>query len=218
MKKVKRYLLLFSVLACVLALTACGKKSKDVKPTFDYDGGQLGNYITANTEAMAAMSNKEINKTIEQYSDKKDDEISTTIKEGLEQFKNARSDSKDFEEFYQNKNKETKYKISTTKDEVTVKVTAKFKKRDVKVAYTFGLVDDNLNVTSIMYEPQFSLGEKMEKAALNTVMGLSTVALVLIFLSILISLFKYVSILQNAIVKIVTTIKNAFAKIIGKKD
>lgn len=196
MKKMKRYLLLFSVLACVLALTACGKKSDKDKTSFTYDEKELVECLTSNTETVAGWSNDAINAAIDKYGDSKDNKA---MKDGLEQYKNAKKDSGKYEGFYLDDSDNVKYKISTDKDSVTITAKAKFTKRNVKVIYTFGLVDDNVQATSIVYEPQYSLGEKMEKAALNTVMGLTTVAIVLIFLSILISLFRYINKAQNAL-------------------
>ena len=45
---------------------------------------------------------------------------------------------------------------------------------------------------------KFSLGEIVEKAGLNTLLGMGTVFAVLIFISFLISLFKYIPAIQNA--------------------
>ena len=58
-------------------------------------------------------------------------------------------------------------------------------------------MNDNLDVKEITYEAQFTMGETLMKAALNTLMGISTVLLVLAFLSIVISLFKYINRAQN---------------------
>jgi glutaconyl-CoA/methylmalonyl-CoA decarboxylase subunit delta len=53
--------------------------------------------------------------------------------------------------------------------------------------------DETLAVTSILAEKQNSLGEIMEKAGLNIVMGMGTVFTVLILIAFLISLFGYVN-------------------------
>ena len=47
-------------------------------------------------------------------------------------------------------------------------------------------------MTSLSFDPIYSIGEKMEQAALNTVMGMGTVFVVLIFISAIISLFKFI--------------------------
>lgn len=58
--------------------------------------------------------------------------------------------------------------------------------------------DKNLSfITQLSVNPVYSLGEKMQKAGLNTIMGMGTVFVVLIFISIIISLFKYIHMYEN---------------------
>ena len=52
--------------------------------------------------------------------------------------------------------------------------------------------DNGYIMTSLSFDPIYSIGEKMEQAALNTVMGMGTVFVVLIFISAIISLFKFI--------------------------
>ena len=53
------------------------------------------------------------------------------------------------------------------------------------------------SITGMSFAPVYSLGENMEKAALNTLMGMGTVFIVLIFISLLISCFKCISVFEN---------------------
>lgn len=64
---------------------------------------------------------------------------------------------------------------------------------------TLGLKEDAKEMVILSFTPKYSLAEKMEKAALNTVLGMGTVFIILIFISFLISLFKYISIFENKI-------------------
>ena len=48
-------------------------------------------------------------------------------------------------------------------------------------------------ITSVSFVPEYTLGENMEQAAMNMVMGMGTVFIVLIFISFLISCFKYIN-------------------------
>lgn len=52
-------------------------------------------------------------------------------------------------------------------------------------------------LTNASAEAVYTFGEKMQKAGLNTLMGMGTVLLVLIFMSYLFSLFKYISKFEN---------------------
>ena len=58
---------------------------------------------------------------------------------------------------------------------------------DVQMVY-----DSKLNADSIGFSMQYSMGEKMQDAAMNAVVGLGTVFIVLFFLVFVISLFKYI--------------------------
>ena len=48
------------------------------------------------------------------------------------------------------------------------------------------------NLSSVAFNGVYTLGEKMSKAALNTVMGLAVVFIMLIFISLIIYCFKFI--------------------------
>ena len=77
-------------------------------------------------------------------------------------------------------------------------VPAKFKDRNAKIEFVF---DENLYLDSMTVSAEFTTAEILEKAGLNTLLGMGTVFVVLIFISFLISLFKYIPALQNAFSK-----------------
>ncbi|MDO5799640.1 MAG: OadG family transporter subunit [Eubacteriales bacterium] len=79
--------------------------------------------------------------------------------------------------------------IEYSDDEYTATLPVKFDKEDAEFVYVF---DKNVIPTSLAVDIQYSFGTTMKNAALNTVMGLGTVFVILIFLIFLISLFKYV--------------------------
>ena len=70
-----------------------------------------------------------------------------------------------------------------------VSVDGTFDKRDAVVTVTF---DKKGNLSSVAFNGVYTLGEKMSKAALNTVMGLAVVFVMLIFISLIIYCFKFV--------------------------
>ena len=87
------------------------------------------------------------------------------------------------------------YTFEAKDDELTVSVPAQFKDRDATIEFVF---DKDLYLESMTVSAKFSLGEIVEKAGLNTLLGMGTVFAVLIFISFLISLFKYIPAIQNA--------------------
>ena len=90
------------------------------------------------------------------------------------------------------------YTFEAKDDELTVSVPAQFKDRDATIEFVF---DKDLYLKSMTVSAKFSLGEIVEKAGLNTLLGMGTVFMVLIFISLIISLFKYIPAIENALKK-----------------
>lgn len=82
--------------------------------------------------------------------------------------------------------------ISCKVEGKTVVVTGKvdYSLRDANVKMTF---DNQGMLTAFTLEPIYTLGEKMSKAGLNTLIGIVVVFAVLILISLLISCFKYIN-------------------------
>jgi len=90
------------------------------------------------------------------------------------------------------------FAITTEGDEIHVTAMGEFAERDaeIEVVYDADSRLDSLNVSA-----QYSMGEILEKAGLNTILGMGTVFVVLIFISIIISLMKYIPALGNFFTK-----------------
>ena len=70
---------------------------------------------------------------------------------------------------------------------LTTEITCADKTADLEFDF-----DEKMNMTSITINAHYSLGEILTKAGLNTLLGMGTVFVVLIFLAFIISLFKYI--------------------------
>lgn len=79
--------------------------------------------------------------------------------------------------------------VEMEEDEYTVTVNADFETVDAEFVYHF---NEKEGFTSVAINALYPMSVNMQRAGLNTLMGMGTVFLVLIFLSFLISLFKYV--------------------------
>jgi len=79
--------------------------------------------------------------------------------------------------------------METSGEEITITIPAKFEKADADIIMTF---DAAYSATGISIDVQYPMSVLLERAALNTLMGMGIVFLVLIFLTFLISLFKYI--------------------------
>lgn len=79
----------------------------------------------------------------------------------------------------------------TVDDEIyTVTVPMAFEKADANFVYTYDMATGA--PTSINVDVQYSMAETLRRAGMNTVMGLGTVFVMLIFLSFVIYLFKFI--------------------------
>ena len=80
-------------------------------------------------------------------------------------------------------------------------LTAEYEKRNLTFSLTAEEVYENggsrLTPTEINISPAYTTGEKLAKAGLNTLMGMGTVFLVLIFISLLIAQFKKINALEK---------------------
>ena len=78
-------------------------------------------------------------------------------------------------------------------DSVTATMDAEFSDHDGTLTLTF---DEKANMTSITLDPIYSMGEVLKKAGLNTILGMGTVFVVLIFISLIISCFNFIPKIQ----------------------
>lgn len=80
--------------------------------------------------------------------------------------------------------------VTENEDGYTAKMHAVYENRNMEFAVS---VDDAFTITSITFTPEYTTGERMTKAGMNTLMGMGTVFAVLIFISCLIGCFKYIN-------------------------
>lgn len=84
------------------------------------------------------------------------------------------------------------FEINEQSDELNVTEVIQFEDRKVNITSTFEEDDGIYTMTSLSFEPVYTTGEKLKQAGMNTAMGMGTVFVVLIFISLVISLFNYI--------------------------
>lgn len=110
-------------------------------------------------------------------------------KNAIKSWKSVSSDCGEFEDFG------GECKFSTANGEISVTALMNCDKRDALVTATFKEDEANDNIitlTSVSYEQVYSLNEKLQQAAMNTMLGMGTVFGVLIFICLLISCFAFI--------------------------
>ena len=86
------------------------------------------------------------------------------------------------------------YTAETTNDGVTLSAEAEYEDRNATIEFAF---DDEMNMESITVSADYTTGEILQKAGLNTILGMGTVFVVLIFLSFVIWLLKFIPVLET---------------------
>jgi len=88
------------------------------------------------------------------------------------------------------------YTYEASEDTLEVSTSVLYEEREADIVFLF---DENLYLETMTVNAHFSLGEILQKAGLNTILGMGTVFAVLIFIAFIISMFKYISVIENAL-------------------
>lgn len=179
MKKIVKLLVL---LICVFSLAGCNGSDSDVNFKEDTTLQQsLLSQVKEFQNNVLQMTDEEIQTIID--SDEEEDEV---MSDALSSWTSIT----DIGEYESGEFNTMSAKLNTSS--ATYTCTLHFTERDVEMDVVFEDIDGNVEITSVTYTTVYSLGEQMAEAGLNTLMGMGIVFLVLIFISFIISLFKYI--------------------------
>lgn len=176
----KKIVLIVSLCILILGLTACGEDPKKV----DYNGytyDQLEQTSQELASTLVALSDEDIDNFIAQGMD----ELTIGLVKKWKELKPSLGTYEDLSGFSIDKSGKT---LTTMQD-------MEFSGRDVTLTCVYNYLD--MKITDITLDEIYSLGEKMQKALMNTVMGLGTVFLILILISLIIWGFKIIPYLQK---------------------
>jgi sodium pump decarboxylase gamma subunit len=187
-QNIKRFFVLLCTVACLFSLTACSSKSSGTADTLDM---QTSMYICQVSESLleqiTSLSKDEAEEIEVQLTKQKQ----TALANGVSSWVGVMKDTGAYVEVLDSA------ATMNEDEEYVCTVAAQFEKRKVifKIFYTED--GQSLNPESMSFAPEYTVGENMSKAALNTLLGMGTVFIVLIFLSLLISCFKFISIAEQ---------------------
>ena len=185
MKQIKKQVLLvLCVVACLFSLTACGKTTDAGSSIDPMAEESLKQQTVTLLEQMVSIPAEQMTTIIEQNRKAGSEAVAA----GLETYVGLEDDLGAYVSSGEGTVKEIDDGYEVTVDTV-------FEKR--ACAFSITITEDMTSITGMSFAPVYSLGENMEKAALNTLMGMGTVFIVLIFISLLISCFKYISVFEN---------------------
>lgn len=197
-KRLRQYLALLCIVICVFSLTACSEE-KSAKVTYTDETAEKyvalmeeNGYEVEDIEAdiqseVDGVVNIIIQNLILQDRDEllelySDDENSIAIAESYLEA------TKDLGEYKDDSVYDLKLEISD--DTMTTTGSFVFEKRDLNFTCT---VDLAAGTTTFAFERELTLGEILQKAGMNTLLGMGSVFLVLILISFIISCFKLFS-------------------------
>ena len=172
----KKFLLVLGMITCIFGLTACQKEE----------------VITENygvTEEQAAEYGKGLIETINDivlYQEMEQYASEEVIYAALENYASALKDMGDYQSV-------DRYTV-TYDDGIIIDLEVSGSLRDATVQI---ILDEELLLVGISTNVVYSFGEMMAKAGLNTLMGMGTVFMVLILISLLISSFSLISRFQK---------------------
>lgn len=175
----KKFLLAFCMITCLLSLTACSKEAASDDPFAKYSKEDLQSTSDNLMEQLAGFDDAYLDSMIEQG-----DAVSAAA---AESWKNIKGDVGEFQ-------KVKSFDMNKSGEQLSTVWIGEFSKRDVKLTVTY---DKEMSIVSISPEAVYTMGDRMGKAALNTLLGMGTVFVVLILISLLISCFKYINRLED---------------------
>ena len=176
-RKLKSLLAMVCVLALTLAMSVCAFAADTV--TED----EAANYKSAAEtliSQIAGFSDEEIENYLAQ-----DDAFTTAT---MESWKSVKDELGAYSSI-------VSQDVEKDGDVVTISTVAQFEKAKADVVLMLDLGQQMY--TSMTYSVQYSLAANMQRAGMNTLMGIGIVFLMLLFLSFVIGLFKYIETFQN---------------------
>ena len=176
-RKLKSLLAMVCVLALTLAMSVCAFAADTV--TED----EAANYKSAAEtliSQIAGFSDEEIENYLAQ-----DDAFTTAT---MESWKSVKDELGAYSSI-------VSQDVEKDGDVVTISTVAQFEKAKADVVLMLDLGQQMY--TSMTYSVQYSLAANMQRAGMNTLMGIGIVFLMLLFLSFVIGLFKYIEKFKN---------------------
>lgn len=177
-RKLKSLLAIICVLALILAMSVCAFAADEVTEE------EAANYKSA-AETLISQISGFSDEDIETYL-AQNDAFTTEV---LESWKSVKDELGAYSSI-------VSQEVEKDGEQVTVSTVAQFEKAKADVALTLDL--SKQAYTSMTYSVQYSLADNMQRAGMNTLMGIGIVFLMLVFLSFVIGLFKYIDKIQNA--------------------
>lgn len=202
----KKIVLILGIITCLCGLTACGKTEEEITPML----------TTAEAEEMGKSVVDTLNLFVEQQA--KDQITDAMSLSAVESWEAALKDMGNYVGII-------KTEAEIGEKEAVISVSVEGTSHNAEVEIIAELEAGTILYTSITTNVEYSFGEIMQKAALNTLLGMGTVFSVLILISLIISCFAFIPKLQAKLSKKpnkeeikAVAVDNTIAQIIEKEE
>ena len=213
----KKFLLTLALtVMCAFGLTACGETEQAELPISNTDAEQVAESTISiiNQVVLAEQVDDYVDQFTSYYGEDAGDAFASAcdiFSSGLDEigfYKSIVADS---------------VEVTGDADDYTISFEIVGSDRNANVEMYY---DADTIVPDMMISPQYTLGEKMAKAGMNTLLGMGTVFAVLILIMFLIQLFAFIPKIEKSIadkkakknVKTETAVDNTIAQIIEKEE
>lgn len=200
-RSMKKIIGLLTLLICVMSLAGCAEREK--LPKEEMYQTKSDQYV----KMLTSMSEEELNELIAGLEDDFEDfeqevalyryiggtgqKFDFTADAYLALFKSYAGNLDEFGAYVGVK----EYEGGVEKDgEVTYDVVYEFEKHDMRLSLVY---DSHDIVTTVTADPIYSTGEILEKAGMNTLLGMGVVFAVLILISLIISCFNFIPAIER---------------------
>lgn len=180
----KKWLVSMALIVCVLSFTACGSSQETAVSSFTPEEEQ--NWLDSGLAFVQSMDQALESQGVEAYAE---DEL---LGPALESYASSKEEMGEINGFEA---------VSVEKDEKDVVVTVNIDgtDHDGEVILTISEEKGEYNISGITTNTIYSFGELMTQAGLNTLMGMGITFTVLGLLILIISLFKFIPVIQGKI-------------------
>lgn len=184
----KKFIALICAMLCMLSMVACSNTESDTVSAEDTATMevQVQEIVESLFSNIASLSDEELDQLINAKNSEiaEDADMALTLKRGFASWRDAQEDLGALVSI-------DAFEMTQDQDSVTGTLSMTFEQRKADFVVVFD--EDVTTYEAIKVEPEYTVGENLTRAALNTVLGMGIVFIVLIFIAFIISLFKYIS-------------------------
>ncbi len=183
----KKLLLVLCMITCLFSFAGCSSDSDSSEKLAPSDVSELLQGETPNmVTSLTGMSDADLDNMLTTYG-----EDGESPNAGMVAFIEAWTANKD--DLGALVSIDSTQTVVMENDIYEVQMDATFELRKAEVAIDFKKESSQYTISGGKFDPIFSMGEKLEQAALNTLMGMGTVFVILILISLIISCFKFIN-------------------------